>query len=99
LQQVRKNRKRGAAKAAATRRLRRQAKLHAAESMEVTEDSVSDIQAAAVLCGVCGEVYEDVTDEVENWVGCENCPQWFHFGCAGIITAPDKYLCYECVKQ
>jgi len=41
--------------------------------MEVTEDSVSDTEVAAVLCGVCGGVYDDVTDEVENWVGCENC--------------------------
>ena len=60
--------------------------------MEATEDS------EAVFCGVCGELYEEVTDEVENWVGCENCPRWFHFGCAGITTAPDECLCYECAS-
>ena len=45
------------------------------------------VPRGSVLCGVCEGVYEDVTDEMENWVGCENRPQWFHFGYAGIITA------------
>jgi len=61
LKQVQSNRKRGAAKAAATRKLKRQ---QPAESTEAIEDSVSELEA--VFCGVCGELYEDTTDEVEN---------------------------------
>ena len=95
LQQIQKNRKRGAVKAAATRRLKKQATLQAAESGGVTENSTPE----AVFCSVCGDLYEDLTDEVENWIGCDNCTAWFHFGCAGITVAPDVYLCYKCVKN
>ena len=74
----------------------KQATLQAAESSGVTENSTPE----AVFCSVCGELYyEDLTDEEENWIGCDNCTAWFHFGCAGITVAPDVYLCYECVKN
>ncbi|XP_065903776.1 uncharacterized protein [Dysidea avara] len=91
LQQIQKNRKRGAAKAAATRRLKKQT-LQAAESGGVTENSTPE----AVFCSVCGELYEDLT---ENWIGCDNCTAWFHYGCAGITVAPNEYLRYGCVKN
>ena len=62
LQQVQKNRRRGAAKAAITRQNRKQT-----QNMETSEDLTSE----AVFCGVCGDLYEQLTDEVENWVGCD----------------------------
>lgn len=83
LKTVDSNRKRGAAKAAETRRLNRCSK-----------------QAEKVYsCGICGAVYDDETEEVEFWVGCDNCDTWFHGTCIDVTTdnEPDKYFCNACV--
>ena len=46
------------------------------------------------LC-ICGEEYTDVTDEVQHWIGCENCNSWFHCHCVGIQpdSIPDVFKC------
>ena len=82
LSQVQRNRQRGAQKAAATRKQKKAAQ----KSLSVT----------AVLCAVCGEPYEEFTEDVQKWICCEKCDRWLHFNCAGIVTEPDTYICHKC---
>ena len=42
---------------------------------------------ATYCCGVCYGIYEEETDEVETWIGCEHCDAWFHATCLGLYTA------------
>ena len=76
---VARNRKRGAEKAAATRRRKRE-------------------QIHACKCGVCGQVYEELTEEVQNWIACDKCQTWFHFECVGIDCVPQNFLCSLCTS-
>lgn len=37
--------------------------------------------------------------EILDWVGCDNCPDWFHIQCIGLATKPnenDKFYCVKC---
>ena len=36
------------------------------------------------VCGMCKQVYADLTEHNENWIQCDVCPSWFHFECVGI---------------
>ena len=77
LRTIQQNRKRGAEKAAATRRRKEK----------------------HYFC-ICGEEYIDVTDEVQHWIGCEQCNSWFHCQCVGIQpeSIPDVFVCNKCAK-
>ena len=33
------------------------------------------------LCGVCGELYEEETEEPQIWIQCDLCGQWLHCSC------------------
>ena len=98
LSEVQRNRKRGAQKAAETRKRKREQK-KAASVLSLppasTEDEGSS-SAEVVLCAICGNPYEDLTEDVENWICCEKCESWFHFNCAGIIVEPSTFLCCNC---
>ena len=50
-------------------------------------------------CGACGDVYEEIKDEVEDWIACDNCETWFHFSCAQInpVHVPEQFYCSECL--
>ena len=63
LKTVHMNRKRGAAKAAQSRKKKQ------AQGQDPEEEC---------LCGVCGVAYESETEEEELWIGCDSCTQWFH---------------------
>ena len=91
LQTVDNNRKRGAAKAAETRRLKRKP-VRDSVSQQVTTD-------ATYCCGVCYGIYEEETDEVETWISCEHCDAWFHATCLGLQldpSNPEEYICDTC---
>ena len=77
------NRKRGAQKAAATRRAR--------SRCELTAEST-------YLCSACEEAYEEETDEVENWIGCDHCNRWYHWVCVGVVTEPEFFRCNVCTQ-
>ena len=66
------NRKRGAVRAAATR-------CHKKRQMD--EDNHRE---SSYLCGAFFTPYQEFTDSVEDWIGCERCDSWFHFVCVGI---------------
>ena len=86
LKTVDSNRKRGAAKAAETRRLKRCSK-----SAETSGNLYS--------CGICGAVYCDETEEPEYWIDCDSCDSWFHGTCINVTpdSEPEKYFCNSCV--
>ena len=54
LETVSNNRKKGAQKAAQTRKAK----------------TTSTEQEPIVYCGECGEMYEEETEEVQNWIAC-----------------------------
>ena len=85
LQTVDQNRKRGAAKAAATRRQSKQAK------------SSSHSKPAQTHCGGnYGLIFEDDSETVEFWIGCDTCNKWFCCVCEGLSEPPnDEYVCSQ----
>ena len=74
LGEVQRNRKRGAAQAALTRKSKQQ-NLSTVQSIVSTSNSLlqSTVSVSNVeyFCGVCGKQYEDVTESVENWIACD----------------------------
>ena len=49
------------------------------------------------FCVICGAVYSDETDEVEFWVGCDNCDTLIAFhGCSNVAI---KLSLYPSVQQ
>ena len=85
LQTVEENRRRGATKAAATRRAKQ-------------TRSTQETEPEHVLCGVCGKEYEEETIEPELWIACDHCNLWFHCTCEGLVEPPqdDTYTCSKC---
>ena len=79
LKTIQTNLKRGAEKAAATRRMKKNRNL------------------PPVHC-VCGEEYAEHTDEVQHWIGCDICDNWFHCHCVDIDphSIPESFVCVKC---
>lgn len=106
LRQIRKNRKRGAAKAAETRHQKRIQANMADLNVETTTSSSTRRQkqkaantadTETTLCGVCTEEYEE-TEEPEDWISCDMCLGWFHFQCVHVDpgSIPDRFICEGC---
>lgn len=85
LQTVDRNRKRGAAKAAASRK----SKKNPAPSTTPQEEEY--------YCGVCEGLYG--ASEDEYWIACDGCDNWFHGDCVHVTkeTEPDEFFCSKCV--
>ena len=73
LRTVADNRRKGAAKAAETRK---------SKQKQATRESDRE------YCGVCGDLYEEETEEIEYWIACDTCGKWFHWHCVNITTEP-----------
>ena len=58
---------------------------------ELTADST-------YLFSACEETYEEETDEVENWIGCDHCNRWYHWVCVGVVTEPEFFHCNVCTQ-
>ena len=92
---VAENRKRGAQKASETRRSQKKKKstVHEHEQrQELQEPQKPDV----CYCGVCQTQYIEYTDEVEKWIECDSCNNWFHYNCVGLITEPNTFICPDC---
>ena len=86
LKTVDMNRKRGAAKAAETRRQKRE--------KQVSKGTHNLVEV--YCCGICGVAYGD-SDESEYWIGCEACDTWYHGECViSPANEPDKFFCSGC---
>ena len=46
----------------------------------------------------CGAKFEEKTNEIENWIGCDKCDRWNHCSCVGIDQdiLPEHFLCSKC---
>ena len=42
------------------------------------------------------ENYMNPTDDILNWVVCNDCKRWFHFCCAEITELPPIQKDYQC---
>ncbi len=76
------NRKRGAKKAAETRKAKRH---------------VSRCESAdRWFCGQCALEYDESIEE--NWIECSLCLVWYHFKCEQVVEAPPENINYICLK-
>ena len=69
----------------------------AAELQQVHAELRMDCESTSpevCYCGACGDVYEEITDEVEDWIACDNCETWFHFSCVQInpVHVPEQFF-------
>ena len=84
LDTVAQNRKRGAVKGAETRRAKKVAAQSNCHSVDDTSRAASAIKSSTnteesgeTYCGSCGKLYVEEADEIELWVGCDLCAEWF----------------------
>ena len=69
------------------------------KAAETCQQSQTETQQTSSFCHVCGLPYELYTDEVENWIACDECEEWFHFECVGIVTVPEVFFCSQCQSE
>ena len=102
LEQIQKNRKRGAEKAAETRRRKKEAAKQVAEAevMQAAKQAATEQSNEETFCGICQQMYAELTEENEHWIQCDICPKWYRFECVGIHTTslPKNYnfVCKDC---
>ena len=99
LETVTENRKRGAKRAAATRKGQRQ--LTETGNCEGHNEGHNDDNGTInddneEHCGVCGILYEEETDETKKWIACDVCGMWYHWEHASIVEEPESYICVNC---
>lgn len=63
-------------------------------------DSKSNTESDVVwVCPVCSVAYVDGSADM---VGCDNCQNWFHFACVGMLQPPPEnqdWFCMNCVEE
>ena len=98
LSTVNANRKRGASKAATTRRSRTQPQTHQQSVVTALQPEPIQEKEQEEICGKCGGIYEPETEEEELWIACDVCSMWFHAVCIGFSfdSIPDCYKCEKC---
>lgn len=97
LQIVSENRRRGAKKAAETRRGKRVNRVSSA-TIDDQSSTKSDGDSEEWFCGVCEGKYIEQTDEPEIWICCEKCDGWYHASCEGLSSIPPEEVSYCCQK-
>ena len=96
LEIVEVNRRKGAKKAAATRKARKKQVRKETISEEALRDSDDD-----EVCNLCYFFNpSDIADNVSvEWLACDSCALWYHKRCTGLQRIPDVWLCKICKKQ
>lgn len=56
------------------------------------------------VCASCAQTRESNHGELDQWISCNGCKQWFHFDCAGFknerdVRDVDKFFCKGCEPQ
>lgn len=102
LMTVLENRRRGARKAAETRKNRSQnvtapSQVSSKPGEEGSEAQVDESEEDS-FCGDCGQLYQEETDEPEVWIECGLCNQWFHCTCEGLSSPPPTEAVYICLR-
>ena len=95
LEIVEVNRRKGAKKAAATRKARKKQVRKETISEEALRDSDDD-----EVCNLCYFFNpSDIADNVSvEWLACDSCALWYHKRCTGLQRIPDVWLCQICKK-
>ena len=70
--------KRGAAKAAETRKAKRVQQLRKI-LRKMFNCNLQESENEIVYCGACNGTYEEETEDVEDWICCDGCETWFHW--------------------
>lgn len=94
LQIVQDNRKKGAKKAAATRRAKKKrTAIPSVTNEECPRDSDGD-----EVCNLCFAFNPPNCKDGEaiDWVACDICSMWFHRCCAGLQNIPNAFHCNNC---
>lgn len=86
LKTVASNRKLGAEKGAKTRR----------QKSVKSRAKSSQLESELYYCGVCNGTYQEETENIEKWIGCDKCDAWFHWSCVDICEEPPNLLCHNC---
>ena len=96
LAEVVRNRKRGAAKAAETRRKKKATNQATSTTVTVTEQPATVREEG--YCASCGVDY--ASDTGQFWIACDLCEQWYCASCEGLTEEPttETYLCSSCAK-
>ncbi len=74
----------------------------AAKNAAITRSRKNAIKKSQEYFCECGVKYEEKTDEIEKWIGCDKCDQWNHCSCVGVIensSLPEFYLCSKCLAN
>ena len=101
LRTVLENRKRGAQKAAATRKSKKAELIPETVTYTDAESDMdegeNDDHSESLYCATCGE--DDGESELQEvWIWCDLCENWYHLSCEGLRAVPtdDTYICVRC---
>ena len=85
LKTVEENRKKGVAKAAATRRAKKSKEVSETDKAKRPRQCPKNKLDDGSLCQTCNlEEPPDVTDSVFDWICCDSCLVWHHMICVGL---------------
>jgi hypothetical protein len=48
------------------------------------------------VCGICKQRYPAQSTSTVDWIGCDNCGQWFHYICCGYTSGQGDFFCIQC---
>ena len=94
LEIVDENRRKGAIKAAATRK----AKKDKAMAADVLLESDEDEDEVCNICYSLDPPGTSIEESVIDWLACNECALWYHTKCVGIYQIPDVWQCNACVR-
>ena len=88
--QVTRLRKRSTKKSTLSSGRKRSAKNKKEEESTVEGSENSDNDTS--VCEECGTIFSNDTQEgKEKWMGCDNCPRWYHYDCLGLTSIPSGF--------
>lgn len=101
LKTVDENRKRGAAKAAESKKAKRCQQSSTMSSKQLGDNHPKDKQPEEeqeYYCGTCEGLYGE--EEDEYWIGCDGCFGWYHGECVSVTpeTEPEMFFCPKCCE-
>ena len=104
LHQIHQNRKRGAKKAAETRKRKAKEKeqtqniqVQGNRDLQQTVDEGDENNELCMICHLRDPVLDNEQCTV-SWIQCDSCLRWHHVDCVGLIEGclPEMWMCLEC---
>ncbi|KAF8644156.1 hypothetical protein AX16_008683 [Volvariella volvacea WC 439] len=66
------------------------------------EQGTSNVDSDDNTCPACSTSSEGKALDKQNWIRCDNCKKWFHWGCAGNgtnVEIIDQWFCSTCLED